>query len=267
MAQTAPARSPWPGRRRRAEQLRERYPFAAEVLTLLLALLHVQEPVFEAAAGRPPDAASHQARELMPRVIEATVAAGPRQLGEAAVGRFHSADLDDVLSRWLRGAEQSMVDRYLARAAWAPVLEAMEPGPLAVLCAGTRAPERQARCPACGGPPQLAYTALSDEALVTGPRHLVCARCSAAWAHPRMVCPGCGETTANRLPVYSEEREVQFPHLRVDGCETCRRHLLVVDLRRDAAAVPEVDELAALPLDLYAKDRGFSKITPNLMGF
>jgi hypothetical protein len=31
--------------------------------------------------------------------------------------------------------------------------------------------------------------------------------------------------------------------------------------------VPEVDELAALPLDLYAAGCGLSKITPNLMGF
>jgi len=28
-----------------------------------------------------------------------------------------------------------------------------------------------------------------------------------------------------------------------------------------------VDELAALPLDLYARERGYRKIIPNLMGF
>jgi len=28
-----------------------------------------------------------------------------------------------------------------------------------------------------------------------------------------------------------------------------------------------VDELVAMPLDLYAADQGLSKITPNLMGF
>jgi hypothetical protein len=30
--------------------------------------------------------------------------------------------------------------------------------------------------------------------------------------------------------------------------------------------VPIVDELAALPLDLYAQDRSLSKITVNMMG-
>jgi FdhE protein len=58
-----------------------------------------------------------------------------------------------------------------------------------------------------------------------------------------------------------------FPHLRIDACASCERYLLDVDLSRDARAVPEVDELAALPLDLYAAERGLSKITPNLMGF
>ena len=58
-----------------------------------------------------------------------------------------------------------------------------------------------------------------------------------------------------------------FPHLRIDACETCHRYLVGVDLRRDATAVPVVDELAALPLDLYAKERGLSKVAPNLMGF
>jgi FdhE protein len=255
-------RSPWAERRRRAQQLRERHPFAAEVLTLYLALLDVQEPAFEAAAGRPPDAARDLARDLLPRVIDATVAAGPSKLAESAVARFHSADLDDVIGRWLRGAEQSLVDRYLARAACSPVLEAMEPAALSVLCPEERGARR---CPRCGGPPQLGFFALSGEDLVTGPRHLVCARCAASWVHPRMVCAGCGEEASARLPVYSEAE--RFPYARIDACETCRRYLVAFDLRRDAEAVPVVDELAALPLDLYAKERGLTKVSPNLMGF
>ena len=92
----------------------------------------------------------------------------------------------------------------------------------------------------------------------------LCSRCGATWAHQRMVCAGCGEATASRLPVYSEQE--RFPHVRVDGCETCRRYLVGIDMRRDAAAVPLVDELAALPLDLYAKEHGLTKVVPNLMG-
>jgi len=58
-----------------------------------------------------------------------------------------------------------------------------------------------------------------------------------------------------------------FPHVRIEACETCRRYLLNIDVAADPQAVPLVDELSALPLDLYARDLGFTKITPNLMGF
>jgi Protein involved in formate dehydrogenase formation len=293
----SPSPSPWPARRRRAEQLRERHPFAAEVLTLYLALLEVQEPAFEAALARPPEPAGLPAflvRELLPRVLEATVAAGPAGLGEQAVGRFHSADLEDLVGRWLQGTEQAPVDRYLARAAAAPVLEALEPAALMAACsslppptprdqrvsrlprdrggggpigsegAGLRRRGGVARCPHCGGTPQTSFLPVSSESLVSAPRRLLCARCAGSWVHTRMVCAGCGEATGGRLPVYEDGE--RFPHLRIEGCETCRAYLVAVDLRRDAAAVPEVDELAALPLDLYAKERGLRKVTPNLMG-
>ena len=264
MEAPAAVASPFAARRRRAEQLRERYPFAGEVLTLYLALLDVQEPAFEAVALQRPEPHAVPgliAGNVLPPVIEATLAAGPPALAQAVVGRYHSAELGDLVARWLRGAEQSMVDRYLARAASAPVLEALTPDGVGLVCSG---PRDSRHCPCCGGKPQVEFFALSGEELVTGPRHMVCARCGTEWIHPRMVCAACAEETSGRLPVYSESE--RFPHLRIDGCESCHRYLIGVDLRRDAAAVPIVDELAALPLDLYARERGLTKVVPNLMG-
>ena len=55
--------------------------------------------------------------------------------------------------------------------------------------------------------------------------------------------------------------------MRIEACESCRQYVLSVDLASEPAAVPMVDELAAIPLDLYAREQGFSKITTNLMGF
>jgi formate dehydrogenase maturation protein FdhE len=43
--------------------------------------------------------------------------------------------------------------------------------------------------------------------------------------------------------------------------------VLSIDLATDPNAVPVVDEIAAIPLDLYARERGFAKITTNLAGF
>jgi FdhE protein len=120
------------------------------------------------------------------------------------------------------------------------------------------------KCPTCGGLPQLSYFAVSGEALVSGPRYLVCSRCANNWVFSRMTCAGCGESTGTQLPIYQEQE--RFPHIRVDGCRTCRTYLLTFDLRRETRAVPVVDEIAALPLDLFARDQGLTKITPNLMG-
>jgi FdhE protein len=110
----------------------------------------------------------------------------------------------------------------------------------------------------------VSFQPTSAESLVSAPRRLICARCAGAWTHTRTVCAGCGEATGSRLPIYSDSEH--FPHLCIEGCETCHGYLVAVDARRDAAAVPEVDELVALPLDLHAEERGLHKITPNLMG-
>ena len=110
----------------------------------------------------------------------------------------------------------------------------------------------------------MSYFAVSGEALVSGPRYLVCSRCATNWVFSRMTCPSCREATGPQLPIFQEQE--RFPHVRVDGCKNCRKYLLTFDLRRDTRAVPVVDEIAALPLDLYARDHGFTKITPNLMG-
>jgi len=92
---------------------------------------------------------------------------------------------------------------------------------------------------------------------------LLCCRCGESWIYPRMTCAGCGEQSTDQLPIFADAE--RLPHLRVDACQRCRRYLITVDCRKDPEAVPVVDELAALPLDLDARERGFTKIVPNLM--
>jgi len=264
MQELATVYRPWFDRRRRTIELAERYPHATEVLRLYQALLGVQEEIYDAAQAAPPEPAElarFALSEALPRVLDVTVAAGPEKLATAAVARFHSADLEELVGRWLRLEEQSPVDRYLARAALAPIFEAAGPGLAAAACSGRA---RGAACPHCGGPPQVSWSALSGEDLVTGPRYLQCARCQGAWGHNRMTCASCGETRGSQLPVYGESD--RFPHLAVEGCKTCNTYLIHVDLRRDAAAVPLVDELVATPLDLFAKEHGLTKLVPNLVG-
>jgi formate dehydrogenase accessory protein FdhE len=250
-------------RRRRAAALAERYDFAREPLGLYAAVAEAQGWVFERArADRPnvDDLAAYIVRAALPDVMSAVMTAGTETLREAVLLRFHEGDLERMVTSWLRGEAQDGTDVFLARAATAPVLEALPNVAQALPIAG-----EERFCPACGGPPQVSVFVDSGEALVTGQRRLVCARCANEWVYPRMTCVACGETESSKLVVFAEPQ--QLPHLRVDACERCKRYIVSVDARLEAHAVPVVDEIAAIPLDIAAAERGFTKVTPNLMGF
>jgi len=252
----------WARRRRRARQLVERHAFAAELLRLYEALLDVQEPAFlKALDDRPAPArvAAYVADRIVGEIADATFKAGPAALAASVREQLRDGEPAGFVARWLSGERQAPVAEYLARAAAAPVLEALGPA-AGGACSGRPAEDG---CPRCGGLPQLSYLTEAGEALVSGPRMLLCCRCGDSWVHQRMTCVGCGEQSTNKLPIFADAE--RFPHLRADACETCRRYLITIDGRKDAHAVPVVDELVALPLDLYVKERGFTKIVPNLM--
>jgi hypothetical protein len=262
----------WEARRARAQELRERHPFAAELLSLYLALLPAQEQAWRAVREHSPDPAqlaAWAAARVLPEVMRATAAAGPAALREAVRRRLAAGTAGDGLAGWLAGADLAPVDRYLARASLRPALEALGERAGDACAAGEGGDG--AVCPRCGGPPQASCVAATGESLVSGGRSLLCARCGSSWACSRSVCPACGESGEARLTTYAErwgsDAPPLLPHLRIAACETCRRYLIEVDLERDPRAVPEVDELVALPLDLHATDQGLTKVTPNLMGF
>jgi FdhE protein len=250
-------------RRRRAAELAERYDFAREPLVLYGAVAEAQEWVFERARADKPSVdaiAAYVVRAALPDVMSAVMTAGTETLREAVLLRFHEGDLERVVTSWLRGETQGGVDTFLARAATAPVLEALPEVARALPIAG-----EERFCPACGGSPQVSVFVDSGEALVTGQRRLVCARCANEWVYPRMTCVACGETESSKLVVLADPD--QLPHLRIDACERCKRYIVSVDARLEGHAVAVVDELAAIPLDIVAAERGFTKVTPNLMGF
>lgn len=115
-------------------------------------------------------------------------------------------------------------------------------------------------CPLCRSRPQLSV--LRPEAQGTK-RSLLCALCGIEWRFKRICCPACGEERFWNLAYYKAQ---EFPHVRVEACLRCRRYLKGIDLSVDGRAVPLVDEIAALPLDLWAAEQGFQKIELNLVG-
>jgi formate dehydrogenase accessory protein FdhE len=252
-------------RRSRAVELAERYDFAREPLALYGAVAEAQERAFErAGADRPSveDLAAYVVRAALPDVMSAVMTAGTETLREAVLLRFHEGDLERMVTSWLRGEAQDGTDVFLSRAATAPVLEAL---PYLSQGENPLQPPQERFCPRCGGSPQVSVFIDSGEALVTGQRRLVCARCANEWVYPRMTCVACGEAESSKLVVLADPQ--RLPHLRIDACERCKRYIVSVDARLEGHAVPVVDEIAAIPLDIAAAERGFTKVTPNLMGF
>jgi formate dehydrogenase accessory protein FdhE len=115
-------------------------------------------------------------------------------------------------------------------------------------------------CPLCGGRPLFGVLRLEGDG---GKRCMVCSFCGYEWEFRRILCPTCGEEEEKKLPVYVAE---QFPHVRVEACDTCKFFVRTIDLTKDGHAVPVVDDLAAIPLTLWAHELGYSRLQPNLLG-
>lgn len=240
--------APWNLHRSRARELRDSHPHAEQMLTLYLALVDV----WDRTAGK-------TAENVLPEIVRATEEHGPGPLA-VAVGAVDAA----VLRDWLAHEPLGPVEQYVARA----TLRGFD-DPSYLRGSGP--------CPDCGGPPQFSFRTAVEDPLVSGRRMLQCGWCAAQWSFSATLCPSCGEVA--QRTVYTEGRSdgprvgrrpsgtALLPHLRVEACEGCRRYVIDVDLGVDPRAVPEVDELAALPLDLYAAEQGMTKIIPNLMGF
>jgi formate dehydrogenase maturation protein FdhE len=83
-----------------------------------------------------------------------------------------------------------------------------------------------------------------------------CAPVPEAWHDACAVCGGALQTYASD----------EFTHIRVEACDACGTYVKAVDIAQDAGAIPEVDDLASVPLDLWAEEHGYRKPSPNLFG-
>jgi FdhE protein len=122
------------------------------------------------------------------------------------------------------------------------------------------APSHAASCPRCGHAPQTGcLRPQGDGTALT----LVCSLCLREWPFPRVRCPACAEADHRKISFYSAP---EFPHLQVQVCESCRAYMHLVDVSKEPDAIADVDELAALPLDLWALERDYRKVQPNWAG-
>lgn len=115
-------------------------------------------------------------------------------------------------------------------------------------------------CPSCGSKPVVGVLRGEGDG---AKRALVCRLCALEWPYRRVICPNCGEEDKEKLPVYVA---AQIDHVRVEACDTCHAYLKSVDLTKDGFAVPDVDEIATVVLNLWAEDHGYTKIETNILG-
>lgn len=264
----------WGGRIARARELAAQCPSAIEILTFYAGLAEylrslcpraipvrpattdfIDSVDLDAASAAVPDFLVWLQRNAPARL--ASVATRSRDLTRA--------DWRELMRQSLMQHDDDIADRDQATAF---VLEALlQPFAEAeAICrsAGDHPdrlspPLHSSRCPVCGRRPAFGVL---REAGHGAKRMLGCALCLSEWDFLRVQCPACDEQRFDALPVYTSET---FPHVRIEACDTCRRYLKTIDLTKNGLAVPLVDDLASVPLDLWARDQGYRRIRENLL--
>jgi len=235
----------------RAKELSEIYPTAASLLSFYRDLAEFQKPVFEQADSEVRSLVGH-----FPALLELVRAKGPEPL--AWFGAEHLRDPEApekmLLACW-QGEAPHDEGRFYARVLLQPYAERLATGTTVGNITGS-----ESVCPFCSARPALAVLRGEGDG---AKRSLQCSVCSTEWLYRRVLCPGCGEENKDHLPIYIAEG---LDHVRVDACDTCRTYIKSIDLTKNGHAVPIVDEIATVALNIWAEEHNYAKLEPNLLG-
>jgi FdhE protein len=290
----------WQERIFRAKTLARDYPFASEILNFYCTIAEFQERLYtrieSAAGGRKATGASGVSPVEISNIaappsgtvkqVPLPIVAGPPELSAllasfpeflALVEKYGPTNLAEA-ARQLRSAPNeihtellndfwdgprrsdaavpaaSATNNFFAHAFLQPYAEFAR-----VRAESSSNGYTGSLCPFCGRKPGVAVLRPLGDG---GQRRLVCSFCLAEWEFRRLVCAHCGQEDHKKLPVYTAD---QFPHVRVDCCDTCRHYVKTIDLTKIGLADPLVDELASIPLDLWARDHGYEKLELNFV--
>jgi FdhE protein len=257
----------WDLRIARAEQLAAESEATRELLEFYSHLLRAQKGIYDDLRGRGDWLPSGRLasdldalRASMPAFLRAVEDRGSRALVEAArtLARSDEQTIDDLLLDYWRAPSD---ENFFAKAFLQPYARWLaESGARPLDREGER---NERRCPFCGGRPQVSLLRSVEGGSESGARELICAMCLTVWPFGRAVCGNCGE---ERPPKVGYFQSPQFDHVRVEACDTCRYYVKSVDLTRLGFAVPLVDDVASAALDVWARDRGYTKVELNLLG-
>jgi FdhE protein len=244
---------------RRANQLAQSHEPARELLGFYRELACLQAKVFEDVRSRG-ETNVRAIAEYFPELIDVVARAGPDGLAQRGRERLTDRQAREQLMQFswesapAHAPAADPIGRFFSRVLLQPYAEYLA-------SRGDVQVEPEGRtCPFCGSRPVAGVLRGEGDG---GKRWLLCSVCSTEWPFRRVLCWNCGEEDKDKLPIYSAP---EFPAVRVDACDTCRTYLKSVDLTKDGHAVPMVDEIATVALDIWAEEHGYGKMQENLLG-
>jgi FdhE protein len=250
---------------RRIEALAPKASGARDMLDFYHRVLMTQRDIYQSLARLEhgpltgdPAQDLHHVRPGLRAMVELARSHGPEQLADAARALLKAGDteLDEVvIDYW----ENPSDIQFFGKAAIQPyALLLVDRG---IKPAGRATDRRENRCRACYGKPQLSYLEAHEQE--GSMRHLQCCTCLSSWTFRRVVCANCLEEDPRKLGYFSSP---DLGHVRVETCDTCKYYIKGIDLSVSGLAVPLVDEVASAPLDIWARQQGYTKIELNLVG-
>jgi len=251
----------------RAEHLAAQSSGAKELLTFYARLLRAQAEMYESFRSRKDWAPSGElandvavVQSSMIGLLECVARYGPESLAEDArvvLATEPSTVALELIDYWHDPSDT----RFFAKAVLQPYalwLAETRTTPMGRELAGG---ERS--CSFCGGKPQVSFLQSKESGAESGNRDLLCGTCLCSWEFRRVVCANCGEERPAKLGYFHSP---EFNYVRIEACDTCKHYIKGIDLTRLGLAAPLVDEIYAAPLDLWAREHGYTKIELNLVG-
>jgi hypothetical protein len=278
----------WDARIRRATELISVYPFAAEGLRFYARVATFQRSLYDDLCQALGDSPKVLPIGLLPNKLDLSgflakfaellavteqIAPGPLAQAAAVLTRkgpggwqqlledFRQYGLDEragvegPIELGVNGSQAISAERSLAWIFLQPYAEYLADRRMPMNFDGT-----PSSCPLCGGKPIVGVLRAAGDG---ASKSLICMLCGHEWAFRRIYCPACGEQREPQIAYYSA---LEIAHVRVDVCDTCHTYLKSIDLTKTGLAVPVVDELATIPLDLWAREHGYAKLQSNLLG-
>jgi formate dehydrogenase accessory protein FdhE len=274
----------WDRRIQRANELASSYPFSAEGLRYYVRVATFQKGVYgeiqKALADSPKISSDRPLRDeldfflllpkfpgflsLIQKIAPAPLAQAAAALaakGSAAWQRaiedfwYRDSGADEAEDQSFDGCPASHSERVLAWIFLQPYAEYLADHREVAIAYGT-----PSTCPLCGAKPAVGVLRSEGDG---AKKSLICMLCAHEWVFRRIYCPACGEEREPQMAYYSAP---EIAHVRVDVCDTCHTYLKSIDLTKTGLAVAVVDELATMPLDLWAREHGYEKLQINLLG-